>query len=81
LKLLLDYAQAYNSGNVSDDQASKLIERVDDLQEDRLELRDKYVKRIAKNVSPKRAMRFLQIEIQLDAIATLEIGRQVPLVE
>lgn len=59
LKLLLDYAQAYNSGNVSDDQASKLIERVDDLQEDRLELRDKYVKRIAKNVSPKRAMRFL----------------------
>ncbi|EML5397005.1 transcriptional regulator [Pseudomonas aeruginosa] len=81
LKLLLDYAQAYNSGNVSDDQASKLIERVDDLQEDRLELRDKYVKRIAKSVSPKRAMRFLQIEIQLDAIATLEIGRQVPLVE
>ena len=64
LRLLLDYAQAYNSGNVSDDQASKLIERVDDLQEDRLELRDKYVKRIAKNVSPKRAMRFLQIEIR-----------------
>lgn len=52
LRLLLDYAQAYNSGNVSDDQASKLIERVDDLQEDRLELRDKYVKRIAKNVRP-----------------------------
>ncbi len=62
LKLLLDYAQAYNSGNVSDDQASKLQKQVLELQDDKQDLKEKYVKRIAENVSPQRALRFLQIE-------------------
>lgn len=80
-KFLFDYVQVYNSGNVSDDQVSKLIECVDDFQEDCLELCDKYVKCIVKNVLFKCVMCFLQIEIQFDVIVILEIGCQVLLVE
>ncbi|WP_374439484.1 transcriptional regulator [Pseudomonas panipatensis] len=81
LGLLADYAKSYNTGKVSDQDASKLIKRVEDLQSRRLDLRNKYVARIAKTVSPTRAMRFLQIETQLDAMMVLDVGSQVPLAE
>ncbi|MCY1263638.1 hypothetical protein D3C76_662260 [compost metagenome] len=83
LAIILDYARAYNAhqGDITDDQAKKLQERVLDLQEDKQELKEKYVERMAKEVSPKRSLRFLQIEDQLDAVALIETSREIPLVE
>lgn len=81
IALLLDYARAYNAGSVSDENAAKLQERLLDLREDRLELKEKYAKRIAKELSPRRSLRFLQIEDQLDAISLLVNTSDVPLVE
>ncbi|MBM7062453.1 transcriptional regulator [Pseudomonas sp. UL073] len=81
IALLLDYAKAYNSGSVDDATAKKLQEQMLDLQEDRQELKEKYVERVAKEVSPKRSLRWLQIENQLDAISLLANTREVPLVE
>ena len=81
LALIFDYAKAYNTGKVSDDAAKDIIKRAEKLQVQRQELRSKYIARIAKAVSPTRAMRFLQIEMQLDAMALLDIGREIPLAQ
>ena len=81
IALLLDYARAYGEGSVSDESAGKLQERLLELRENQLELKEKYAKRIAKEVSPKRSLRFLQIEEQLDAISLLANTSDIPLVE
>lgn len=81
LALIFDYAKAYNTGKVSDDAAKDLLKRAEKLQDERQDLRSKYIERIAKDVSPTRAMRFLQIETQLDAMALLDLAREVPLAE
>jgi hypothetical protein len=81
IALLLDYTRAYGEGSVSDESAGKLQERLLELRENQLELKEKYAKRIAKEVSPKRSLRFLQIEEQLDAISLLANTSDIPLVE
>lgn len=81
LAIIIDYAGSYNAGPVNDDEAAKLQKQVLELQDDKQELKEKYVKRIAKEVSSKRALRFLQIEDQLDAMALLEVTREIPLVD
>ncbi|UVE18030.1 transcriptional regulator [Pseudomonas sp. LS44] len=81
ITLVLDYAKSYNSNTVDDATAAKLQERLFDLQEDKLELKEKYAKRVAKEVSPLRSLRFVQIEDQLDAISLLANTRDIPLAE
>lgn len=81
LSIIIDYAGAYNTGAVSNDEATKLQKQVLDLQDDKQDLKEKYVKRIAKEVSATRALRFLQIEDQLDAMALLEVTREIPLAD
>ncbi|WP_349570829.1 transcriptional regulator [Azotobacter salinestris] len=81
IALLLDYARAYGQGSVNDENAAQLQERLLGLRKDQLELKEKYAKRIAKEVSPRRSLRFLQIEDQLDAISLLANTSDVPLVE
>lgn len=81
IALLLDYARDYGQGSVSDESAAKLQERLLDLRKDQLALKAKYANRIAKEVSPKRSLRFLQIEEQLDAISLLANTSDIPLVE
>ncbi|MDF5981635.1 hypothetical protein P4056_09160 [Pseudomonas aeruginosa] len=51
------------------------------LQEKQLAVLHRYVQEVAEKMSPRRAMRFLQIEAQLDALEALQIGKQVPLIE
>ena len=81
LALILDYAKSYNTGKVSDKDASALLKRAEKLQQLRLDLRNRYIARMAKAVSPTRAMRFLQIETQLDAMALLDMASEIPLAE
>ena len=81
LAIIIDYANSYNTGSVSNDDAAKLQKQVLELQDDKQDLKEKYLKRIAKEVSPQRALRFLQIEDQLDAMALLEVSREIPLAE
>ncbi|QRY79460.1 transcriptional regulator [Pseudomonas sp. PDNC002] len=81
LALNLDFLQSLKSGSVSEDQARELQMRVFQLEDRREALKQTYVERIAKEVSPVRALRFLQIEAQLDAIALLQTTRSLPLAE
>ncbi|MDH0645176.1 transcriptional regulator [Pseudomonas sp. GD03858] len=81
LEAMIDYGQAYSKGYVTDELATDLLHRFYSLQDDHVKLRERYTRRLAEKVSPKRALRFLQIETQLDAMVELDIARKLPLAE
>jgi hypothetical protein len=81
LALSLDFVGGLKDGAVTEEQARDLQRRAFDLEDRRQQLKKSYVDRIAKEVSPIRALRFLQIETQLDAIALLQSNRSLPLAE
>ncbi|MEN1403008.1 transcriptional regulator, partial [Pseudomonas aeruginosa] len=63
-----------------DAEASRMVDLYRGLQEKQLAVLHRYVQEVAEKMSPRRAMRFLQIEAQLDALEALQIGKQVPLI-
>ncbi|CEI20748.1 hypothetical protein PAMH19_5616 [Pseudomonas aeruginosa] len=79
-QLLLEYARAYGSRSITDAEASRMVDLYRGLQEKQLAVLHRYVQEVAEKMSPRRAMRFLQIEAQLDALEALQIGKQVPLI-
>ena len=81
LALSLDLAHSLERAAMSEEQARELQGRVFGIEERRQRLKETYVQRIAKEVSPVRSLRFLQIESQLDALALVQTGRSVPLAE
>lgn len=81
LALGLDFVRSLQQGTVSEDQALGLQMRVFRLEDRRQQLKETYVERISKEVSPVRALRFLQIETQLDAMALIQTNRSLPLAE
>jgi len=81
LALDLDFVRSLQRGSVSEEQAHELQKRVFELEDRRQQLKESFVSRIAKEVSPVRALRFLQIETQLDALALIQNSRSLPLVQ
>lgn len=81
MALDLDFVRSLQQGAVSEEQARGLQARVFELEDRRQQLKETYVTRIAKEVSPVRALRFLQIEIQLDAMAQIQTSRSLPLAQ
>lgn len=80
VKLLTDYADTYVNNNLSDDQAIAFAKTLLELKAEKIALRQKYLDRISKMVSPKHAARFIQLENKLDAIMNYDLARKVPLV-
>ncbi|WP_047286485.1 hypothetical protein [Pseudomonas protegens] len=79
-ELLLEYARAYGSGAVTNEDASKIIKVYKTLQVKRQILLNRYIDEVTEKLSAVTAMRFLQIEEQLDAVEMLETGQRIPLV-
>ncbi|MFK3789158.1 MULTISPECIES: transcriptional regulator [Pseudomonas] len=79
-ELLLEYARAYGSGAVSNQDAAKMIKVYKALQVKRQMLLSRYIDEVSEKMSSVTAMRFLQIEEQLDAVEMLETGQRIPLV-
>ncbi|AZC24742.1 transcriptional regulator [Pseudomonas sessilinigenes] len=80
-QLLVEYARAYGSGAVSNEEAAGMIKTYKALHEKQQKVLYRYIDEVAQQMSPKIAMRFLQIEAQLDAAEVLQTGQQVPLLK
>jgi len=78
VQLLKDYAQQYDT--LTDQQVQSLAARSFDLQKKRIDLRQKYFKKISKAVSPKTAARFVQVEDRVDMLINLQIAANFPMV-
>jgi len=79
LNLIKAYAENY--GSLTNEQAAALIKDYMELDADRSKARNKYVKKMQKELNPVLAMRFLQIENKLDAIVSFGLAAQIPLAE
>ncbi len=78
--LISDYADAYNSGSISNDTASKLIKEWLQAEAEEMKLRVANVKKLAKVLPDKKVMRYLQIENKIRALIRFGLAAQVPLV-
>lgn len=77
--LVMEYAKAYP--NVGDEQAKKFIKEYNDIDEDRVDLREKYAKKFIKVIPATKVARYLQIEHRLDVLEALDASSQIPLVK
>lgn len=79
-KLIVDYADTYVKGNLTDKQALEFVKTFLDLKSKKTALRIKYVEILSEEISPKHIARFIQLENKLDAVLNYELARGVPLV-
>jgi hypothetical protein len=77
--LIKDYAASYKT--MSNEKAGQLAVKAMDLRQKRLDLMKKYYQRLAKEMSPIVAARFLQVEDQLNLILDLKIAQELPLIQ
>jgi hypothetical protein len=82
LTTIKSYADAYNAGKgeISNDQAKKLIAEALALEESEVKLRQSYAVKLGKALPATKVARYLQIENKIRAIVKFELAAQIPLV-
>jgi type IV pilus biogenesis protein CpaD/CtpE len=79
LAIVADYSQ--NFSNMTDEKADQLAQRVMQLDEKRMALRETYYATMKKALSSTVAVRFFQVEHQLQLIVDLQIAANLPIIE
>jgi hypothetical protein len=77
--LIAEYAQRYEK--LTDADADRLAQKALDLEARRQAVKAKYFGLIKAQLSPRTALRFLQIEHQLNLIIDLQISAALPIVQ
>ena len=77
--LVADYAN--NFSTMTDEKADQLAQQVMQLDEKRMALREKYYATMKEALSPVVAVRFFQVEHQLQLIVDLQIAANLPIIE
>jgi hypothetical protein len=77
IALIAEYARNYS--NLTDNAADGLAHKALDLEARRQAVKAKYYDRIAKALSPRTALRFLQVEQQLLLLIDLQITSSLPI--
>jgi hypothetical protein len=76
VELIADYAKAFDT--ITDDVADKLAAKAMDLQTRRNAALGKCYERVKAALSPRTALRFLQVEHQLQLVIDLQIAASLP---
>src|ERR1700685_2296436 len=79
LALVADYSR--NFSTMTDEKADQLAQQVMQLDEKRMALREKYYAKMKKALSSTLAVRFFQVEHQLQLIVDLQIAANLPIIE
>jgi len=77
--ILKEYIQTYDT--MTDQQVQSLAAQSFALAKKRIDLRQKYFKKVSKAVSPKTAARFVQVEDRVDMLVNLQLAANVPIVQ
>jgi hypothetical protein len=78
VELVLAYADIYP--NVPEAQAKTMLKRYTRLEDDTLEVRHKFLKKLGKVLPAAKVLRFAQLENRLDLAVSLQLASSVPLV-
>jgi Spy/CpxP family protein refolding chaperone len=79
LAIVTDYATSFST--ITDAKADQLAEQIIQLDEKRMALREKYYATMKKALTPIIAVRFFQVEHQLQLIVDLQISANLPIIE
>ena len=79
VELVLNYAK--NLDTMTDAQAAAMLDESLAIQKEELKIKQSWLPKFRKVLSPKSVMRFYQIESKLDTILRFEAAAQIPLVE
>ena len=79
MNLLKEYYRSYE--NLTAEKAYELAERVLDYEAGRVRLKRHYFQKFSKALTPQTAVRFFQMENQLQALVDLQIASELPLVK
>jgi hypothetical protein len=78
VKLITDYAASRDS--MSEDEGNRLLRESLDIDKERIELKEKYVKKFEKELSARTTARFFHIESKLDATVDAVRASKIPLI-
>ena len=78
LNLIVDYAQ--NLGNLDDNKARDLSQRMFAIEDDTQALRKKYYSRFEKALGAKRAAKFYQVDNRLSMLINVQLTSEIPLI-
>ena len=81
VKVVMDYADAYNKGPVSNEAAKKLLTEALAIEDSELKLKRAYVAKLEKVVPDVKVALYMQIENKLRALLRFELAANIPLVE
>jgi hypothetical protein len=78
VQLVLDYAR--NFENLPDEMARAMLDDYFEIESDRLDVRQKYLRRFDDVLAPRKLVRFVQVENKLNVVAELYLADEIPLV-
>jgi hypothetical protein len=81
IKMIEDYAEAYNQGRISNESARDLLSRSLAIDHDEVNLRKTYVAKMQKVLPDAKVARWLQIENKIRAAVRYDLASSIPLVE
>lgn len=81
VKLINDYALAYNKGALLDRTAKKLIDEAIDIELAEVKLKQRYMPKLSGALPLVKALRYLQIENKIRAIVRYELAYAIPLAD
>lgn len=80
-KLITDYADRVNTGNLSDAEALRLLKEYNSIERAKLTRREEYIPKFQKVIPAKKVALFFQIENKIDAALNFELAKVIPLVK
>jgi hypothetical protein len=80
-KLIVDYANAYNSGTVTNETAKKLLNQSLAIEMDEVKLKQSYVPKLSKALPATKVARYIQIENKIRAVVRYQLADGIPLAE
>ena len=78
LKVISDYAA--NRDSMSEDEANRILKERLDIEKEKIDIREKYVKKFQKELSARTTARFFQIDQKLDAAVDAALAARIPLI-
>ena len=78
VQLIKDYAQAYD--NMNDANAKDMMQRMLNIEDETLNLREDYWPKFQKALGAKRAAKFYQVDSRLTLMVNLELTSEIPLI-
>jgi len=80
-KLITDYADRVNTGNLSDAEELRLLKEFISIERLKLTRKEEYISKFQKVLPLKKVALFFQIENKIDALLNFDLAKAIPLVK